>query len=126
MTRFKKRLWLALSLWPLVYMLVFFSVIVGVLVLGGGLSVLHHASGAKGPPGWLFLPILLLFPLHFLTIMLGLGLMIYNVVWVLKQAWPSDQKILWVVILFLGHSLAAPLFWYFHIRPLPESDEPAP
>ena len=96
------------TLWPLLYFGVFVAVWFTLF-----LAIAQQAgpSGADGPPGWF----LALFPLHCLTILLSIGLLIVYIVDVFKNdRIARDMKALWAVVLFMGGFIAMPVYWYLY------------
>ncbi|MFN7941080.1 MAG: hypothetical protein U0X73_05750 [Thermoanaerobaculia bacterium] len=53
---------------------------------------------------------------HLLTMLLGLGLVIFYVVHAFKNPdLASDKRILWVLIIFMGSVFGMAAYWYVHI-----------
>lgn len=108
------------TVWPFLYMLFFMCTIFGLMMSGFGGS-----SDSSGPPAIL----LVLFPLHFLTMLEIIVLMVFYIVDVFKtDRVPQDKKALWAVVLFLGNIIAMPVYWYLYIwKPIgPGIDSHAP
>lgn len=62
----------------------------------------------------------IIFPLHILTVLIGLGvngLFIYDLF--TNDRIKGDKKALWGVVLLLGGILALPAYWYLYIRKTP-------
>jgi len=94
------------TIWPFVYMILFFITIFSVVLFSRG------ADPGAGPPPL----IALIFPLHILTMLVIMGLTIFYMVNVFKnERVVKDQKVLWAVVLFLGNVLAMPIYWYLYI-----------
>ena len=94
-----------LTLWPFAYLILFFFVIVSTIVFAPG-------TGEAGPPPL----IALILPLHLLTMLLVMALMVFYIVNVFKNnRVDKDKKVLWAVVLFLGSMLAMPVYWYIYI-----------
>jgi hypothetical protein len=56
------------------------------------------------------------FVAHAMTMLLGIGLLAFYVVHLFKNdSMPSDQRLLWMLVLFLGNFLAFPVYWYLHV-----------
>jgi hypothetical protein len=95
------------TVWPIVYMLIFMSAIFGMMIfefVGRGQS--------SGPPTI----IMIIFPLHFLTMIEMFVLLAIYIVDVFKtDRVPQDKKALWAVVLFLGNMIAMPIYWYLYI-----------
>jgi hypothetical protein len=105
------------TLWPLAYMILFFLVIFSTILFTPGPS-------NSGPPPL----IALIFPLHMLTMLVILALMIFYIVDVFKnERVEKDKKALWAVVLFMGNMIAMPVYWYIYIwKTAPTGTTPAP
>ena len=94
------------SLWPFVYMILFFVFILA--------SFFLSASGGQqsGPP----LLFLIIFPLHLLTMLWIMALTVFYMVNVFRnERVDKDKKVLWAVVLFMGNIIAMPIYWYLYI-----------
>ena len=93
--------------WPFLYMILFMCTIFGMMASdfsGGG-----HSSG---PPAIM----MIIFPLHFLTMLEIFALLVIYIIHVFKTDRVSqDKKALWAVVLFLGNMIAMPIYWYLYI-----------
>lgn len=111
MTRSMKILLGAASIWPIVYMFIFFIFVFGLMFMSN--------AGPVDPGG--FAPafgfgIVALFVVHFLTIFLTLGLTVFYIIHAIKnEAINSDMKAVWAVLFFFGGMIAEPIYWYLHI-----------
>ncbi len=97
-----------LSLWPILYMGIFFGVLAFTFVRFASASAAHPAEA----------PVffLALFPLHFLTILLQFALIAIYVIHAFRtDRIENDKRVLWVVVLFLGNMLAFPIYWYLYL-----------
>ena len=97
------------TLWPLLYLGVFAAVWLTLF-----LAIVRQTgpSGTDGSPGWF----LALFPLHCLTMLLSIGLLIVYIVDVFKNdRIARDMKALWAVVLFMGSFIAMPVYWYLYV-----------
>ena len=96
-----------LSIWPFVYMGLFFA-----LMFAFWFQTTAEEHGSS-----LFK---LIFPLHCGTMLLTFILVGVYVVHLFRtDAIPSDKKALWAVVLFLGNLMAFPFYWYLYMwRPL--------
>jgi len=95
------------TIWPLFYILLF--------VIALAVTFLTIDQGASEDAA---IPTLLMFiiPLHFLTIFLAIGMLIFYIVQAVRnERIPKDQKPLWVVALFFGSIIAMSVYWYIHI-----------
>jgi hypothetical protein len=91
----------AASVWPPIYMLLFMVVAVYSI----------FSRGSEPPAIWA-----LIIPLHILTILLSIGLMIFYMVNVFRNDRVNkDMKVLWAVVLFMGAIIAMPIYWYLYI-----------
>ena len=103
----------ALSLWPFVYMVIFFLFVATSMFWMAsteGTRAGHHS----GPPA----AFMVLAAAHFATILLMFGLIAFYVIFLFKtDRVPNDKKALWAVVLFLGNMLAMPVFFYLYIWP---------
>ncbi len=104
------------TVWPFLYMILFMCTIFGMVICdfsGGG-----HSSDPSNI-------MMIIFPLHFLTILEIFGLLVIYIVHVFKTDIVSqDKKALWAVVLFLGNMIAMPVYWYLYIWKEPEQSTP--
>ena len=92
------------TLWPFAYVILFFVVIAAEFFMPG--------SGEPGPPPL----IALIVPLHLLTMLVILALMVFYIVNVFKNnRVENDKKALWAIVLFMGGMIAMPIYWYMYI-----------
>jgi len=123
-----------LTLWPVVYMGLFF-----VFVFGGMLFSMHMAStgggtGHDGPPGhppppWLLGAFPLVFVAHCFTMLVMIGLDVFYIVNVFKNPRvKQEMKVLWAIVLLMGGFIAMPIYWYLILwREAPDATTaPAP
>jgi hypothetical protein len=111
-SRTKKLLLGAATLWPLVYML-----------LSSGYLVMSAANvlGAHADPSLLAQPpspvgAFVLFGLHCLTMLWTLVSLILYLGAVFRNPRLKDgQRLLWALALFFGNLVAMPVYWYWHI-----------
>lgn len=103
------------TVWPILYMLFFMCAIFGMMMSdfsGGG-----HSSGAPTI-------MMIILPLHFLTMLEIFVLLVIYIVHVFKtERVPQDKKALWAVVLFLGNMIAMPIYWYLYIWKQPEESK---
>jgi len=96
----------AATLWPFVYMLIFFGFIIS--------SILFM----PGEPSTRAFPVFfaVIFVLHIFTMLLTMGLTIFFIVDVFKNVRvDKDKKVLWAIVIFLGNMIAMPIYWYLYI-----------
>lgn len=96
------------TLWPILYMAIFFVFIFSQVFLFSQ----KEAPSQSGPPP----KFLMIFGLHFLTMLWIFALLIiYNVNVFRNNRVAKDKKALWAVVLFLGNMVAMPIYWYLYI-----------
>jgi hypothetical protein len=107
------------TLWPFVYMILFFVFIFSSFLFMSG------SRGQESGPPFLFV---LIFPIHLLTMLWIMGLTVFYMVNVFKNdRVDKDKKVLWAVVLFMGNMIAMPIYWYLYIwREAPAEGVPAP
>jgi hypothetical protein len=106
------------TLWPLVYMILFFAFIFLTIFLGPG------PGPERGMP-----PLMaLIFGLHLLTMIVILGLSVFYIVDVFKnERVDKDKKALWAIVIFFGNMIAMPVYWYLYIWKEPAiANQPRP
>lgn len=95
------------TLWPVVYMFLFFLFIVSTVFF-----VLPSTTREVGPPA----AFVVLTLLHVLTMFVIMALMIIYIVDVFRnERVDKDKKVLWAVVLFMGNVIAMPVYWYLYI-----------
>lgn len=105
------------TVWPLIYMAGFFVFIFGSIFT----AALAH-SGAH-PSGGFPIPMLLIFPLHILTMLGMMALTVFYIVDVFKnQGVQNDLKALWAIVIFFGSVIGMGVYWFMFIWP--EQPEP--
>jgi len=58
----------------------------------------------------------LIVPMHFLTMLVGILLMVIYIIMALRnEHLVGNAKLLWVLILFMGNMFAMPMYWYLYI-----------
>ncbi|HXD29962.1 MAG TPA: hypothetical protein VN643_02520 [Pyrinomonadaceae bacterium] len=106
MKQSSKILLAAATVWPFLYMLLFFGFIMLTF-----LTATNNPGG--GGPVVLFAVI---FPLHILTMLLIMALTVFYIVNVFRNdRVVKDMKVLWAVVLFMGSIIAMPIYWYLYI-----------
>ena len=95
-----------LTTWPILYMFIF----MGYIFFSFFLSI--NSSN----PNDIMPDFFIIFILHFFTIFMSMGLLIYYVINIFKNdRVKSDQKALWAIILFVGNMIAMPVYFYLFI-----------
>jgi hypothetical protein len=101
------------TIWPLIYLMLFIAFMLSLFFL---MSSGAPAPGETGGEGALPILPILLFSLHSLTILWVWALIAFYVVNVFKNdRVDKDKKALWAVVLFMGHMIAMPIYWYLYI-----------
>lgn len=96
------------TLWPILYMAIFFIFVFSQVFL----FPQKEAPSPSGPPT----RFLVIFGLHFLTMLwIFVLLIIYIVNLFRNERVPQDKKALWAAVLFLGNMVAMPIYWYLYI-----------
>jgi len=116
----------ALTLWPIVYIVV----VMFVFVIGFFISSAAFTSSSRlpqtSPPQIFPFPLFgVFFALQFFTIFLVYGLMALYIVDVFRNDYiTSDRKALWAAVLFLGSFIAMPIYWYLYFWRDKSKDSP--
>lgn len=106
MKRSSKILLGAATIWPSFYLVLFFAFMV----------LMFLAVGGDPNDGTTPFLIVLMFPLHLLTMLLIMGLTIFYIVNVFRNdRVVKDMKVLWAVVIFMGNIIAMPIYWYLYI-----------
>jgi heme/copper-type cytochrome/quinol oxidase subunit 2 len=96
------------TIWPFIYMIFFFVVIF--------FSFFFMPRGGTAEGGAFPALFMIIFPLHFLTMLLIMGLTVFYMVNVFRNdRVEKDKKVLWAVVLFMGNMIAMPIYWYLYI-----------
>jgi len=99
------------TIWPLIYMFIFFG-----FVLIAVLTTSQHAPGKFDAEDGFPISFAWLFGLHILTMIWIMGLLIFYIVNVFKnERVEKDKKVLWAIVLFMGGIIAMPVYWYLYI-----------
>ena len=93
------------TLWPLVYMFLFFVFV---------FSMAFGFRGNDPQPG--IPPIMaLVFGLHLLTMLVIMALTVFYIVNVFRnERVDKDKKALWAIVIFMGNAIAMPIYWYLY------------
>lgn len=102
MTKAWKLLLGALTIWPIVYIALFFGAAFYSILIGQT----KELTGIWN----------LIIPLHLFTILIIFALMIFYVVNVVRNVRiKSDMKAVWAIVVVLGGPIGLPIYWYFLI-----------
>ena len=94
------------TLWPLLYMGLFFCFIFLTMLMAP-----RSAETAGGFPAMF----VVIFALHLLTMLVILGLTIFYMVNVFRnERVDKDKKVLWAIVIFMGNVVAMPIYWYLY------------
>lgn len=97
-----------LSIWPVVYILIFMILIFSISAFGPFSFSSHNNSSLI-----VFIPIMIV---HVLTIVCCIGLMIYYIIHAVRSAkLTQEMKIVWILLLVLCYTIVSPIYWYFNI-----------
>ncbi len=112
MTRNRKILLGIATIWPFIYLAVFFIVFFGFFIYSVSINDQGRTNSSNLPgPG-----IIMFFALHIFTIIWVLALTIFYIFNVFKNdRVDKDKKALWAVVIFLGNIFAMPVYWYLYI-----------
>jgi hypothetical protein len=95
------------TIWPLVYIPLFFITIFSTILL-------TERGGAPGPAFPLIFVVI--FPLHIITIFGGLALSVFYIVNVFRnERVEKERQVMWVILLFMAGMIAQPIYWYLYI-----------
>src|SRR5688572_7558223 len=95
------------TLWPFLYMILFFVFIFSTVLF-------MPKQGAEGSDSPTFLVVII--PLLILTMLWIIGLTIFYMVNVFKNDMvDKDKKVLWAVVIFMASMFAMPIYWYLYI-----------
>jgi hypothetical protein len=98
---------LAATLWPVLYMLLFFGFIFAMVT-----SIPKGGSAGTGPGQW-FVD---LFVVHIGTMLWCIALTVFYVVDVFQNdRVAKDQKVLWLIVILMGGFIGMPIYWYLFI-----------
>lgn len=111
------------TIWPAVYMFLFF---VGIMLMMFLLP--SEAGSTAGQPQSPLVPIGFLgfFAIHMLTILLIMGLIAFYIVRVFKTPLDEAMKIMWTVLICMFGVFAMPVFWFMYIWREPPALMPRP
>jgi hypothetical protein len=97
------------SIWPFIWVLIFFLFIFGTMFF---MSSNAEHDGHRGMP----LAFILFFAGHFFTMLWMFALTTFYIVYLFRtDRIAQDKKALWAIVLFFGNIIAFPVFWYLYI-----------
>ena len=95
------------TLWPFLYMILFFLFIFS--------SILFMPGPGGGESGLPFFFVVFI-ALHLLTMLWIMGLTVFYIVNVFRNdRVDKDKKALWAVVIFMGNMISMPIYWYLYI-----------
>ncbi len=101
-----------LTIWPPVYMVLFFCFVLLTMFTAGG-------SGSEPPIGFF-----LIFPFHMFTMVAMFALLgIYIVLVIKNKALEDNMRIIWVILVIMLGIGAMPVYWWLHVWNTPEEVE---
>ncbi|GAO01653.1 hypothetical protein [Anaeromyxobacter sp. PSR-1] len=113
MSKPKKLLLGAVTLWPLAYMFTFLVTVLGMIAMGPG----GPRGSGGGFPAW----IAALFVVHIATMLLTIGLTIFYGIHAYRSTRvPESRRVLWVLLNILGSFVAQLFYWYLFVWREPE------
>ena len=118
LTRGKKIALAVATAWPPLYLILFLGVFL--------LTFLSIATMTQGPggPQAIPTPFLVIFPLHFLTILVSIALCITYVVHALQnEKLDQDNRMLWAVLIIVGNFIIMPIYFYKCVLPLQDDGD---
>ncbi len=102
--------------WPIVYMVLFFASMFAGVAPGSEATDLPVFGGFET-----------LMAFHLATMVAMLAVVVFYVVHAFKNdALGSEKRILWVIVLLLGGSFAAPIYWFHYVWRSPQEANRAP
>lgn len=109
MERRKKLIWGIFSIWPICWMILFMC---GALLLLMGTGFLE--SDEPAPILFIVMGFIMIF--HFATIIeIWVMIILYLIRIIKDESIEQNNKILWVILIFIGNIIAMPIFWYLYI-----------
>lgn len=101
----------AVTIWPIIYIVMFMFYVFS----------MFGSMQAGGDPSIMATTFPVIFGLHFLTIILSLGMMVYYIVHAIKdEELTSDYKIIWVLVIVMAGMIGMPIYWWLRIWSRPE------
>jgi hypothetical protein len=95
------------TLWPFLYMILFFLFIFSTILFMPG------PGGEESGAPFFFV---IFIALHLFTMLWIMGLTVFYMVNVFRNdRVDKDKKVLWAVVIFMGNMIAMPIYWYLYI-----------
>ena len=95
------------TLWPFVYLFLFFVFIFSTVLF------MPKSGGEESGPPFFFMAFM---AVHILTMLWIMALTVFYMVNVFRNdRVEKDKKVLWAVVIFMGSMIAMPIYWYLYI-----------
>jgi hypothetical protein len=108
LSKSKRKMLGVLSIWPLIYIVIFTILIFSI----SGFRPFTFSS-QNNIFLIVFIPVMIV---HVLTIVCGLGLMIYFIIHAVKSTkLTQEMKIIWIILLVMFYTIVSPIYWYVNI-----------
>jgi len=105
LTRKQKIILGVLTLWPPFYILIFIANVMGMIIAS---SANTNATVSVMSVAWII-------PLHFLTIMLVLALMIFYILYIIRSDTVQEEhRIVWLIAVIVVSIPAMIVFWFMY------------
>ncbi len=96
------------TVWPILWIPIFIAAMFSTILLNG--------PGRPPDPDVFPLAMLIILPIHMLTVFGSIALSIFYIVNVFRNnRVKKDQQVLWVVMLIMFGMIAEPIYWYMYI-----------
>jgi len=107
------------TLWPFLYMILFFIFVFSSIFFMPG-----PGREESGPPFFF----VALVAVHLATMLWIMSLTVFYMVNVFRnERVDKDKKVLWAVVIFMGNMIAMPIYWYLYIwKDMPAGGLPSP
>lgn len=106
------------TLWPFLYLILFFIFFISLFLFMPG------SEGEESGPPFAFVVFI---ALHLFTMLWIMGLTVFYIVNIFRNdRVDKDKKVLWAVVIFMGNVIAMPIYWYLYIwKEVPAGSPPA-
>jgi hypothetical protein len=106
MSRAKVGLLGAATIWPFVYVFIFMA-----------FWLFSFFSMQSGSGDLMTSAMMVIFPLHALTMLMTMGLWIFYIIHTLKnQALSENERVIWIILNTMGGMMAWSIYYWMHIR----------